>query len=261
MARNYVSWSAADGVATITLDRAPLNLLCRALHVELMDCLDEVVATESARVVILTGAGDRAFCAGSDLNEFQQDMRPGGGRERALREHAVMNKIDTLGKPTLAAINGLAFGGGLEVALACDIRIVDAGAQLALPEIKLGVFPGAGGTERLPRLVGEAKAKEMMYLGEPVSAEEALRMGLVNRIAPRGQALMVATEMARRIASRSGAALALLKDVIDRGLETLSIPDARFHVADALDRAFQTEDIREGVQAFFERRPAQFRHR
>jgi enoyl-CoA hydratase/carnithine racemase len=261
MARNCVNWSAADGVATITLDRAPLNLLCRALHAELAVCLDEVIAAESVRVVIFTGAGERAFCAGSDLNEFQEDMRPGGGRERVLREHAVMNKIDALGKPTLAAINGLAFGGGLELALACDIRIADAGARLALPEIKLGVFPGAGGTERLPRLVGEAKAKEMMYLGEPVSAEEALRIGLVNQVAPHGQALEVATEMARQIASRSGAVLALLKQVIDQGLETPSISDARFHVAEALDRAFQTEDIREGVQAFFERRPAQFKHR
>ena len=258
--RQIVTMTEDGGVAIVTLDNPPLNLLSEAAHDELAACAGQFAASESLRAVIFTGSGERAFSAGSDIREFAAEMRPGGGKARADREHRVFNAIASLAKPTLAAINGLAMGGGLEFALACDIRIADDAARLALPEIKLGVFPGGGGTERLPRLVGESKAMELMYLGEPISAQEALRIGLINRIAPRGQALRVARRMAGQIAGHSGKALGIMKRVIRTSRET-AVEAAADHVGRAIEEAFLTDDFREGVTAFMEKRAPHFRHR
>ena len=256
----FVNWEPSEGVAVITLDRPPLNILSKTVHAELAACVEQAAAEPAVRVLVITGAGDRAFSAGADISEFQAEMRPGGGRERAEREHGYLNRLAALEKPTIAAINGVAFGGGLEVALACDLRIASENARLALPEIKLGVFPGGGGTERLPRLVGMARAKEMMFTGEPVATAEALRIGLVNRVTPAGQALAAALEVGRAIAAHSGAALGILKGVVDQSAD-MPVEQAAGHVGEALEKTFLTEDLAEGVKAFFEKRPAVFRHR
>ncbi len=257
--REHVNWTEADGVATVTVDNTPLNLLSKAVHLELAACLDELETADSVRVLIITGAGERAFSAGSDVKEFATEMHPGGGRERALREFHLFNKISFMRKPSIAAITRLAMGGGLELAMACDMRVAEEGSRLALPEIKLGAFPGAC-TVRLPRLVGAAKAKEIMFLGEPITAQEALRIGLVNRIAPPGQALQTAREMAARIAAHPGEVVGIIKDAVDRGLD-LPLAETGSLVADGMEQSFLSENIREGVQAFLDKRPPRFKHR
>jgi enoyl-CoA hydratase/carnithine racemase len=222
-------------------------------------------------VAIITGQGERAFCAGFDIKEFPNLMAPGGRAapcadtvapaERLARAlHTGLGKITHLGKPTLAAVNGLALGGGLELAMACDLRIVSANAQMGQPEIKLGLFPGAGGTQRLPRLVGAGIAKELMYLGDPIGAEEAYRIGLANKVVPAGEALTAAQEMGQRMAGMAGVALRYIQEAVNRGLDTTL--DAGLQIeADLFAKVFQTEDVREGVEAFINKRQPNFRHR
>jgi enoyl-CoA hydratase/carnithine racemase len=219
------------------------------------------LATDADVVVaIVTGQGERAFCAGFDIKEFPGLMEPGAAERLARALHASLHKLAHLGKPTIAAVNGLALGGGLELSMACDLRIVAANAQMGQPEIKLGLLPGAGGTQRLPRLVGAGMAKELMYVGDPISAEEAYRIGLVNRVVPAGEALAVARQMGQTIAGRAGVALRYIQEAVDRGLATTL--DAGLQIeADLFAKVFQTEDVREGVDAFINKRKPNFRHR
>jgi enoyl-CoA hydratase len=250
-----------DGpLAVVTLINPPLNVLHPQMVAELDDCFSGLAVDAEVVVAIITGHGERAFCAGFDIKEFPRMMAPGGAEALAQKLHTALLKIDQLGKPTLAAINGLALGGGLEVAMTCDIRIVAANAQLGQPEIKLGLFPGAGGTQRLPRLIGESLAKELMYIGDPIGAEEAHRIGLANRVVPAGEALAAAKEMGRTIASRAGVALRYIQQAVDRGLSTTLIEGLKIE-ADLFAKVFQTEDVREGVDAFINKRPPNFRHR
>lgn len=250
-----------DGpVAIVALTNPPLNVLHPQMGAELDECFSGLATDPEVVVAIITGQGERAFCAGFDIKEFPRMMEPGGAEALANQLHKALLKIDNLGKPTLAAVNGMAFGGGLEVALACDLRIVAANAQLGQPEIKLGLFPGAGGTQRLPRLVGEGMAKEIMYIGDPISAEEAHRIGLANQVVPAGEALAAAKAMGQTIASRAGVALRYIQQAVDRGLST-SLEDGLKIEADLFAKVFQTEDVREGVDAFINKRPPNFRHR
>jgi enoyl-CoA hydratase/carnithine racemase len=227
---------------------------------ELDDCFSGLASDAEVVVAIITGSGERAFCAGFDIKEFPSMMAPGGAEALAQQLHTALLKIDRLGKPTLAAINGLALGGGLEVAMTCDIRIVAANAQLGQPEIKLGLFPGAGGTQRLPRLIGESRAKELMYIGDPIGPEEAYRIGLANRVVPAGEALTAAQDMGRTLASRAGVALRYIQQAVDRGLNT-TLEEGLKIEADLFAKVFQTEDVREGVDAFIHKRSPNFRHR
>ncbi|GIX49069.1 MAG: enoyl-CoA hydratase [Candidatus Tectimicrobiota bacterium] len=250
-----------DGpLAIVTLTNPPLNVLHPQMVEELEACFTALATEPQVRVAIITGQGERAFCAGFDIKEFPRLMAPGGAEALAAKLHASLLKIDHLGKPTIAAVNGLALGGGLEVAMACDIRIVAANAQLGQPEIKLGLFPGAGGTQRLPRLVGEGRAKELMYLGDPISAEEAYRIGLANRVVPAGQALAEAKAMGHKIAAMAGVALRYIQEAVDRGLNT-TLEEGLKIEADLFAKVFQTEDVREGVDAFINKRQPQFKHR
>lgn len=250
-----------DGpVAIVTLTNPPLNVLHPQMAVELDACFTGLASDPAVVVAVLTGEGDRAFCAGFDIKEFPAIMAPRGAEALAQKLHAGLGKIEHLGKPTIAAINGLALGGGLEVSMACDLRIAAANAQLGQPEIKLGLFPGAGGTQRLPRLVGAGIAKELMYLGDPINAEEAYRIGLVNKVVPTGEALAAAKQMAHTIAVRAGVALRYIQQAVNRGLGTTL--DAGLQIeADLFAKIFQTEDVREGVDAFINKRQPQFRHR
>ncbi len=182
----------ADGIAVLTLDNPPLNLVTLELTRQLATALDRLAADPAARVLVVTGAGDRAFCAGSDISEFPAVMDDVVGKKLA-RENETYGKLDDFPRPTIAALNGLAYGGGLELAVCCDLIVTGADVRLALPEVKLGVMPGTGGTVRVPRRIGEGRAKELMMFGEPIDAQTALQWGLVNRVVPAGQALARAT--------------------------------------------------------------------
>jgi len=255
--RQFVRWSAEEGHATLVVDRPPLNPLSYQTKEEILACLEEIGADQGIRCLILFGAGGRAFSVGSDIKEFPEVTARRLGRQRAAHEHAVYNRVDFFPIPTIAAIEGHCLGGGLELALACDLRVASETSHLGLPEVKLGVFPGGGGTERLPRLIGESRARELIYTGEPVDAREAWRIGLINRVAPAGQALAAAQELARTIASRSGVTLRTLKSVMDRGL-CMDLLEAQQVAIDAIAELFQTEAVREGVTAFLEKRPPRF---
>jgi len=247
-------------LAIVTLTNPPLNVLHPQMVTELDACFSALATDAEVVVSIITGEGERAFCAGFDIKEFPRLMAPGGAEALAHHLHTSFLKIDHLGKPTIAAVNGLALGGGLELAMTCDVRIVAANTQLGQPEIKLGLFPGAGGTQRLPRLVGEGIAKELMYLGDPITAAEAYRIGLANKVVPAGEALMAAKQMGQSIASKAGVALRYIQQAVDRGLGTTLEEGLRIE-ADLFAKVFQTEDVREGVEAFIHKRQPHFKHR
>lgn len=250
-----------DGpLAIVTLTNPPLNVLHPHMVAELDACFTGLATDPDVVVAILTGQGERAFCAGFDIREFPNLMAPGGAERLARALHASLGKITHVGKPTIAALNGLALGGGLEVSMACDIRIVAATAQLGQPEIKLGLFPGAGGTQRLPRLVGAGIAKELLYLGEPISAAEAYRIGLANKVVPAGEALAAARQMGQTIAGMAGVALRYIQEAVNLGLDTTLEAGLQIE-ADLFAKVFQTEDVREGVEAFINKRQPNFRHR
>ncbi len=255
--RQFVRWSKEDGVATLVVDRPPLNALSYQAKEEIAACLEEVATDPDARCLVLFGAGGRAFSVGSDIKEFPEVAARRLGHRRAVHEHGVYNRIDFFPIPTIAAIEGHCLGGGLELALACDLRVAGQASRLGLPEVKLGVFPGGGGTERLPRLIGEARARELIYTGEPVDAQEAWRIGLVNRVVPAGQALAAAQGLARTIARHSGVTLRTLKSVMDRGL-AMGLLEAEQVAIDAIAELFQSEAVKEGVAAFLEKRPPRF---
>jgi enoyl-CoA hydratase/carnithine racemase len=209
--------------------------------------------------VVVSGRGERAFSAGSHVGEFEAQRGP-AGRERHSREEEAMTRLARLPMPTIAAIEGNALGGGLELALACDLRIASEQARLGLPEVRLAVTPGAGGTQRLPRVVGPARARELILTGSILSAEEAARIGLVNRVVPSGQALAAADAIANEIAARGPLAVREAKRLIDLATET-DIDTGLAAELDASDRVFASEDMREGAAAFFAKRDPEYRGR
>lgn len=253
-----VRCQVTDGVAVLTLDNPPLNVVFRGLTEALGRALDAIAADTSVRVAVVTGAGPRAFCAGSDIAEFQPLMQPGRiGPEKLELQHRVFARLDDFPKPTIAAVNGLAFGGGLEIAVCCDLIVADAAARFALPEIKLGVFPGSGGPVRVTRRVGEGRAKEMMFLGDPIDAPTALAWGLVNRVVPAGSALEASLALAATLAQRPPLALALCKQAIDLSFDH----DEDTAIALALplsERVFTSAESREGVRAFLAKEAPRF---
>lgn len=256
-----VGWSwAAGGVALVTLDNPPMNVLSRAVLAALAECCAALAAEPDLRAVVLTGAGGRAFSAGADIKEFPDftAAAPAGGV--AALGQDVMDRVAALPAPTLAAIEGVTLGGGLELALACDLRLAGADARLGLPEVGLGLFPCYGGTQRLPRLIGPAAAKELIFTGRAVAADEALRLGLVNHVLPTGQALAAATELATTIAARAGRAVRAAKQAVNIGL-TRSLAEGLAAEAALADAVFATADAAEGVAAFVAKRAATFRHR
>jgi enoyl-CoA hydratase/carnithine racemase len=251
-----------DGVATVTLSHPPLNTQTWAMRDALLETFRNLATDDAVRAIVLTGEGTRAFSAGTDVREFEDTMRPGHGAERCRREHELHDAIDFCPKPVIAAISGWALGGGCELALACDFRVASRTARFGMPEIKLGCFPGGGGTERLPLLVGGSRAKELMMLGEPIDAAEAYRIGLVNRLAPADEALWVALELARTLASRPAVALQLLNGLVDDTLARRQIMEAALpRVMARVEEAFQSDDLREGAAAFQEKREPKFTHR
>jgi enoyl-CoA hydratase len=244
------------GVAKLTLNNPPLNLTTLDLTQQLIEALDEFERNDSVRVVVVTGAGDKAFCAGSDIKEFPA-VRDQVVEKKLARENQAFDRLAFLSKPTIAAIEGMALGGGCEIALACDIRIIAEDAKMGFPEVKLGVFPGSGGLFRLPRLVGPARALELMYLGNSISAREAEHIDLVNRVIPEGEALEYAIELAKEVAQRPKEAVAAIKRGVRESM-VLAHEEAVRLTLKLSDRVFKTEDVTEGIAAFFEKRQPQF---
>ena len=245
-----------DEIAVLTLDREKaLNALSFVVIEEIGARLDEV-ARSDARALIVTGAGTRAFCAGADITELRHRdlMAQRRGAERGQQTFA---KLDTLPIPSIAVINGYALGGGLELALACTFRIATRNAKLGFPEIKLGLIPGYGGTQRLPRVVGEARALEMIMTGRTVDAEEAERIGLVSRLVD-GDPLAAGIAFAGQFTRFSLPALGFARAAVQRAL-AVSLQDGLRIEADLSTLAYRTADAEEGMAAFVEKRPARFR--
>jgi enoyl-CoA hydratase/carnithine racemase len=260
MSTEPVLCTIEDGVATVVLNNPPLNLVTLELTRKLSDLLNQLAADPAVRVLILTGTGDKAFCAGSDIKEFPQMMSPGQVLEiKLVKENETYSKVDDFPKPTIAAVRGLAFGGGLEMAVCCDLIVVDENARLCLPEIKLGVFPGSGGTVRVTRRIGEGRAKEMMYFGEPIDARTALDWGLVNRVVPADQVMATAQDLARRLAAQPNLALQYCKEAVDLSFDVSEDEAVQGSLA-LSDKAFSTNDCKEGVRAFFAKETPRFTH-
>ena len=243
-------------ITTIRLENPPLNLVTVELTRSLDRALEGIERDRDVRCVVLTGAGDRAFCAGSDVKEFES-LQGRVGEGKLLLEKAVYRRIARLPMPTIAAIQADALGGGLELALCCDLRVADERAKLGLPEVRLGVMPGSGGTQRLPRIVGVAKAKELILMGEIISASDALQIGLVNRVAAAGEALDEAMKMAETIAERGPLAVREAKQALDLAGD-MPLDEGLARELDASERIFASRDMLEGAQAFFEKRPPRF---
>ena len=246
-----------DGDAIIlTLNRqAALNALSFSILESISSAIDEVAASD-ARVLLVTGAGDKAFCAGADIKELRDRTLLSHKRGTELGQHT-FHKLGKLQIPSIACVNGYAFGGGLELAMACDFRVASAKARMGLPEITLGIMPGYGGTQRLPRLVGEARALEMVMTGRAVDAHEALAMGLVNQVVE--EDLMAAAKVfAERFTRFSLPALCFARDAVKRALD-LPVNEGLKVEADLATLAFQTQDAEEGMEAFENKRKAKFR--
>ncbi|SFD93939.1 enoyl-CoA hydratase [Fictibacillus sp. KU28468] len=256
----YLEVVKDNHLAVITINNPPLNVLSRAVFQELDDTFMELEHDRETVAVVLTGEGEKAFVAGADIKEFPQMMGNPDMRAQVMEVHYILNRIDSFPKPTIAVLNGLTLGGGCELALSCDMRIAEEHSQIGLPEVTLGLFPGGGGTQRLPRLVGEAKAKEMMFTGEPISAAAAERIGLVNKVVPSGEGLVSAKQLASKITRHSLQALSRIKQSVDVGINK-SLNEGIEVEASLFQEVFQTEDIKEGVQAFFEKRKPAFQHR
>lgn len=247
-----------EGVAKITINRpAVMNALNRATLDEIVAAFGEVGSAPEVRVVILTGAGEKAFIAGADINELAH-LSPLEARAFARKGQHACHTIAWLGKPVIAAVNGFALGGGCEVALACHIRVGSAKAKLGQPEVLLGAIPGWGGTQRLPRIVGLGRGLEMLLSGDPIGADEAHRIGLLNRVVPPEDLMKACEELAAKIASRAPLAVRLAMDAAQRGLDGPMTAGLLLE-ADAFGLAASTADWREGTEAFLAKRAAAFR--
>jgi enoyl-CoA hydratase len=255
---DFVRVETAGGVATITVARPEkLNALNSEVLAGLESAISQAAADASLRCVIVTGAGEKAFIAGADIGELVK-LTPIEGREHARRGQAVLERLERLSVPTIAAINGFAYGGGLELAMACTLRVASENARMGLPETSLGIIPGYGGTQRMARLIGTAKAYELVLTAEKgLTAAEAERIGLVNRVVPAGQALSAAMEIARKIAANGPAACRYALDAIRSGVE-MPAAEGQLFEATLFGLCAATIDMKEGMTAFLEKRPARF---
>jgi enoyl-CoA hydratase len=248
----------ADGVATITINRPKV---LNALNAQTLDELRRVILAvrhdNSVRCLIITGAGEKSFIAGADINELAVQT-PVSGREHARTGQHIFDLIENLGKPVIAAINGFALGGGCELAMACTIRIAADTARLGQPEINLGIIPGYAGTQRLARLIGRGRALELLLTGDHITAPEAHRIGLVNRVVPAGELMNEARKLAATLAAKAPVAARYILDAVNKGLD-MAFADAQVFEATLFGLVSSTEDMREGTKAFLEKRKAEFK--
>ena len=246
-----------DGILWITIDRPKvLNALNAKTVEEIAAAFAAAKGDDSVLAVIVTGAGEKAFVAGADINELAK-MTPVAGKFVSEQGQNVFLQIERFPKPVIAAINGFALGGGCELALACHIRIASEKAQIGLPEVTLGIIPGYGGTQRMARLVGKAKAFELICTGDRIGAADAEKIGLVNRVVPADQLLSVAEELAKKIASRSPVAVRAAMEAINHGAD-MPFEEGQLLEATLFGLLCATEDMKEGMAAFLEKRPARF---
>jgi enoyl-CoA hydratase len=256
-----IIFKQADGIAILTINRPQaLNALNMATIRELCAAIDEIAAVDTIHALIITGAGDRAFVAGADIREFSAIDSAMAGTQLSQVAHAVLQRLVELPKPVIAAINGFALGGGLELALACDIRIAAESAELGFPEITLGLIPGWGGTTRLVRLVGPGRAKLMIMSGERISAAEAMDIGIVERVVPSATVMAHALQVASRFTSLPVLAMAAAKQSINRAHD-MALADANAYESVLFGQLSVTEDAREGARAFVEKRPPHWKGR
>ncbi|HEY3202766.1 MAG TPA: enoyl-CoA hydratase-related protein [Thermoanaerobaculia bacterium] len=248
----------SDSLRVLTVTRPEkLNALNAAVLGELAEALVEAEADESLRGLIVTGMGEKAFIAGADISELAT-LSPLQGREHARKGQALLDRLSGLPVPTIAAINGFAYGGGLELAMACTLRVASENARMGLPETSLGIIPGYGGTQRLARLVGPARAFELVLTAEKgLTAADAERIGLVNRVVPAGQALSGALQIAKRIAANGPVACRYAMEAIRRGLE-MTLSGSQLLEATLFGLCAATSDMKEGMAAFLEKRSARF---
>jgi enoyl-CoA hydratase/carnithine racemase len=257
MAYENLLYEKRDGIAFVTFNRPKvLNALNRKTMEELQQVLLDARGDQAVRVLILTGAGEKSFVAGADIGELSQQT-PVNGKEFSLFGQSVIHLLETMGKPSICAINGFALGGGCEIALACTIRIASESARLGQPEVKLGIIPGYGGTQRLARLCGKGMAQELCLAGEMISAEEALRIGLVNHVYEPAELLPAAEALAKKIIANAPIAVKYTMEALERGME-MPQEEGLFLEATLFGLACATEDMREGTKAFLEKRPAKF---
>ena len=253
-----VIYEKSEGIAIITINRPDaLNALNAETIDEILQCLEDIAKDDNVRAVILTGAGPKAFCAGADIKAMK-GMTALDARKLSQMGYKLCKAIENLEKPVIAAINGYALGGGLEVAMACDLRIASEKARMGQTEINIGLIPGWGGTQRLPRLVGKTLAKEMVFTGKMIDAQTAYQRGLVNKVVPPEQLMDAAKEMAKELASKAPVALKLSKMLINYGLET-DLDTALVLEREAFGVVASTEDLQEGVSAFLEKRKPVFK--
>lgn len=257
MSRNNILLKSEEGIGLITINRPQyLNALDRTTVEELSEIIDLIGADDEIKVVILTGAGNKAFVAGGDI-AFLKDLTPVEAREFAAFGQAVLRKLESLPKPVIAAINGFCLGGGCELAMACDFCIASVKAKFGQPEVGLGVTAGFGGTQRLPRLVGIGRARQLLYTGDIIDAEEAVRIGLINAAVPDGDLMDYVINIAGRIMAKGQMAVGFSKDAVNNGMQT-DIDRAMTIEADIFGLCFSTADQKEGMEAFIGKRKPRF---
>lgn len=247
------------GIAKIIINNPPLNVLDSEALKELFVIVDHISKNNLIRVAIIRGSGERAFSAGANLKEFAK-YGLHESKEAALLGHKVMNAIASSPKPFIAAVNGYALGGGCELALACDIIIASENARFGNPEVTLGIIPGWGATQRLPKIIGEKKAKELLLTGNVITAEEALKLGIINKVTSLEELDKVAEEIALKIAKNAPLAVSAVKQLVNKSFE-VSLDAGILLEIEAFSSCFTTEDKNEGIQAFFEKREPKFKGR
>lgn len=246
-----------QAIATLTINRPKsLNALNQATLEEMLACLTELGQDETVKVVIITGSGEKAFVAGADIS-FMKGLTPDEGKVFGRLGHKVARTLENLPQPVIAAVNGFALGGGCELALACDMRLAGENAKFGQPEVNLGIIPGFGGTQRLPRLIGKGLAAELLYSGKIIDAQEACRIGLVNRVVAQEQLMTECMELAFLISSKGPAAVRLCKEVVNNGLE-MDLIRACSYEADLFALCFAGSEQKEGMSAFLEKRVPRF---
>lgn len=259
MAYQTLLFEVRDGVAIVTINRPDkLNALNDQVMADLADAVERIATDPGVKGVILTGSGPKAFVAGADIG----DLRRGSidGRTHAMRGQAVLRRLETCGKPSIAAVNGFALGGGCELAMACTLRVASESAKFGQPEVKLGISPGYGGTQRLPRLVGKGVALQLILTAEMIDAKEAHRIGLVNRVVPPADLLAESEKLLRGILAMGPLAVRLSMEAVDQGLE-MTLDEGLLLEANVFGLLAATEDMKEGTTAFLEKRPAKFQSR
>jgi enoyl-CoA hydratase/carnithine racemase len=259
----YIRTEVEDKIAVLTIDHPPVNSFNSQVVTELEQAIDELLADDEVKAIVITGGGTNAFVAGADIPEIKEQFEnpdEAGASEFIERGHRTFLKIERATKPIIAAINGFCLGGGLELAMACHMRICSDRARLGQPEINLGIIPGWGGTQRLPRIVGKGKAIELILTGDMITAQEAYRIGLVNKVVPAGAVLKEAQGLARKIVSKSRFPAAAALRACTEGLE-LSIEEGCKLEAEQFVVLKEKEDPHEGLSAFLEKRQPEFKDR